>query len=56
MAKHRKDWNMTPTNPYATDDEKGKEFDAQYAQNKQAGEQKEQARQERPEPKGHRRG
>lgn len=52
MGKHRKDWNNEPFDPYVEDQQKAKEFDAQYAQNKVSGEAKEQAGEIRPEPQG----
>lgn len=52
MGKHAKDWNNTPTNPYADAEQKAKEFDAQYAQNQRNGSDKEYSGEHRPEPQG----
>ncbi len=40
MAKHAKDWNTEPTNPYAEPKARAEEFEEQWAQNKAAGEAK----------------
>lgn len=52
MAKHPKDLNNTPFDPYVEPDQKGREFDAQYEQNRQSGQAKEEAGQYRPEAEG----
>ena len=38
MGKHSKDWNIEPTDPSADAKVKGEEFEEQWAQNKAAGE------------------
>lgn len=34
MGKHSKDWNNTPTDPKASPEQKAREFDKQYEQNR----------------------
>lgn len=52
MAKHRKDFNNEPFDPYVDPQTKADDFDKQYEQNRDSGNAKEVTGQPRPEAEG----